>query len=345
MTVRLPRVGTVAQTAAGWQIGLRLRPGTCAGDLERVLGPVAATMRVASLRLRRDHGDASRVTLTIVERDLLSGPPVPWVAQQHPSVWAPLPLGVDVDGRRAEITLSQKSMLIGGQPGAGKSLAIHALVAQVAADPAAELWLADGKGGVELGRWAPCACRLATDIDDVLEVIDDLRAELAERYQVLRRAGRSLWPPEGSLVVLAVDELAAYTTHPDRAKAAKVVAGLRDLVARGRAAGMVVIVATQRPSADVVPSSLRDLFGLRLALRCATPDSSDMILGAAMAAQGYSAAAIAAGTPGVGWLLNDGVEPVLMRVGWLSDPALEQAVSRAVSVRSQHVWDDDRWWA
>lgn len=344
MTARLPRICSVDPTAAGWEIGLRLRPGMCAGDLERVLGPVAATMRVASLRLRRDHGDASRVTVVVVERDVLGGP-VRFAGQQHPSVWAPLPLGVDVDGRRAEIALPGKSMLVGGLPGAGKSVAIHALVAQVAADTTAELWLVDGKGGVELGRWAPCACRLATDIDQTLEVIDDLRAELDERYQVLRRSGRSVWPPEGSLVVLAVDELAAYTTHPDRAKAAKVVAGLRDLVARGRAAGMVVIAATQRPSADVVPSSLRDLFGVRLALRCATPDSSDMILGAAMAAQGYSAAAIAAGTPGVGWLLDDTAEPGLMRVGWLSDPELEQAVARAVSVRAGHVWDDDRWWA
>jgi S-DNA-T family DNA segregation ATPase FtsK/SpoIIIE len=38
---------------------------------------------------------------------------------------------------------------------------------------------------------------------------------------------------------------------------------LRDFVARGRAAGMVTVATTQKPSADVVPTFLRDLFGFR----------------------------------------------------------------------------------
>ena len=42
----------------------------------------------------------------------------------------------------------------------------------------------------------------------------------------------------------------------------------RDLVARGRAAAMPVIAATQRPSVDIIPKSLRDLFGYRAAFRC-----------------------------------------------------------------------------
>lgn len=54
---------------------------------------------------------------------------------------------------------------------------------------------------------------------------------------------------------------------------------LRDLVARGRAAGIVVVAATQRPSADILPTSLRDLFGYRWAFRCSTDASSDVILG------------------------------------------------------------------
>lgn len=45
---------------------------------------------------------------------------------------------------------------------------------------------------------------------------------------------------------------------------------LRDLIARGRAAGIIVMLAAQKPSADTVPSAIRDLVGLRLAFRCAT---------------------------------------------------------------------------
>ena len=46
---------------------------------------------------------------------------------------------------------------------------------------------------------------------------------------------------------------------------------LRDLVARGRAAGVITVAATQRPTAEVVSPSLRDLFGYRWAFRCTTP--------------------------------------------------------------------------
>ncbi len=59
-------------------------------------------------------------------------------------------------------------------------------------------------------------------------------------------------------------------------------------MARGRAAGIIVVAATQRPSADIIPTSLRDLFGYRMAFRCTTDSSSDIILSQGWAGQGYS---------------------------------------------------------
>jgi S-DNA-T family DNA segregation ATPase FtsK/SpoIIIE len=45
--------------------------------------------------------------------------------------------------------------------------------------------------------------------------------------------------------------------------------------------GIVGIEATQRPSADIIPTSLRDLFGFLWAFHCITEASSDTILGRA----------------------------------------------------------------
>ena len=42
---------------------------------------------------------------------------------------------------------------------------------------------------------------------------------------------------------------------------------------------MIVILATQRPSHQVIDPSLRDLFGYRWAFRCTTDSSSDTVLG------------------------------------------------------------------
>ena len=67
---------------------------------------------------------------------------------------------------------------------------------------------------------------------------------------------------------------------------------LRDLISRGRAAGMIVIAATQKPSNDIVPTYVRDLFSFRMALRCTTPEASDTILGQGWAKEGYSASTL-----------------------------------------------------
>src|SRR5262249_27888095 len=66
----------------------------------------------------------------------------------------------------------------------------------------------------------------------------------------------------------------------------------RDLIARGRAAGVILILATQRPSHQIIDPSMRDLFSYRLAVRCTTDSSSDVVLGPGWAGKNYNAAEI-----------------------------------------------------
>jgi hypothetical protein len=81
--------------------------------------------------------------------------------------------------------------------------------------------------------------------------------------------------------LLAVfDELAYFSaTVGDHKQQNEFTTLGRDLVAPGRAAGVIVVAAAQRPSADIVPASLREVFGYRWAFRCSTDSSSDVILG------------------------------------------------------------------
>jgi S-DNA-T family DNA segregation ATPase FtsK/SpoIIIE len=128
-------------------------------------------------------------------------------------------------------------------------------------------------------------------------------------------------------------EAALYLMAEDRKKRARFAELLRDLVARGRAAGVIVVAATQKPAADVVPSSLRDLFGFRLALRCTTPQASDTILGQGWASLGHDAAKIAPEQCGIGFLLADDGLPVRMRAFYLDDQAVEALAERAAALR------------
>ena len=93
----------------------------------------------------------------------------------------------------------------------------------------------------------------------------------------------------------------------------------RDIVARGRAPGIIPVEATQRPSADIVPTSLRDLFGYRWAFRCSTEASSDTILGHGWANQGYTATEIDPQARGVSWLRAEDGIPQRVKSAYLSD--------------------------
>jgi hypothetical protein len=64
------------------------------------------------------------------------------------------------------------------------------------------------------------------------------------------------------------------------------------------AAAMPVIAATQRPSVDIIPKSVRDLFSYRAAFRCTSTGSSNIILGAGWSEAGFDATTISPVNPG-----------------------------------------------
>ena len=137
-------------------------------------------------------------------------------------------------------------------------------------------------------RSTPCTgCKSA--IDDRTELLLD-------------RGARKVTPDLGwPLYLVAVDEIAYYSaTVGSKAQQNEFSACNRDVVARGRAPGIIPVEATQRPSADIMPTSLRDLFGYRWAFRCSTDASSDTILGHGTANSGYTATDIPDDSPGVG---------------------------------------------
>ena len=134
--------------------------------------------------------------------------------------------------------------------------------------------------------------------------------------------------------MFAIDELRFFTSHSDRKKRQAFNDLAIDLAARGRAAGIILAAATQKPSTDVVPSSLRDLLAYRWAMRCTTKDASDTILGAGSATAGFSAATIDTRTPGVGLLLSEGEVPRRVRSAYLSDEEIRMIAARGKALRA-----------
>ena len=276
--------------------------------------------------------------MTLVRRDPfddLSHLPWPLTSAQSVSLWDPVPIGVDEEGSVVSISLPERNVLLGGEPGAGKSAALSILLASAPLDSSARLRLLDGKL-VELAAWAPIAEGIAgTDADDAIALLRELQTEMDARYrELLARGLRKVRRGDGLPLHLVVcDELAFYLTLPDKNQRQQFTELLRDLVARGRAAGVIVCAATQKPAADVVPTALRDLFGFRFALRCNTPQASDTVLGQSWASAGFDASTVPGGQRGVGYLLAEGERPGRVKGFYLDDDDVAGITERAAASR------------
>jgi S-DNA-T family DNA segregation ATPase FtsK/SpoIIIE len=249
----------------------------------------------------------------------------------------PIPFAVDENGEQVSVSLVERSVLIGGQPGTGKSSALQMLVAAAALDPSVRLTVLDPKV-VELAAWARCAETAAgPDVAEAIESLRSIQSLMDARYGDLLAAGlrKITSSPDLPLHVIVIDELSFYTGAEDRKQRDVFVGLLRDVVARGRAGGFIVLAATQRPSTDIVPSSLRDLFALRVAFRSATRDHSDVILGTGYASLGYDASTIPLGEPGVGFLLAEESAPQRIRTYYIDDETVGLLAERAAAIRKR----------
>jgi FtsK/SpoIIIE family len=329
---RIPRITRCRLTRAGEQLRVRVPAGSQVPDLEAQAERIAAFLSVREVRVVRDPASARHAKVIVLRRDPLADPtPTPWplVTANRLSLWQPIPVGTDEDGSPVTVTLPERNLLLGGEPGAGKSNVLQLLVAVGALDPTVRLTLFDPKL-VELAVWQGSAARLVgPNVEEAIEVLKQLISELDDRYLTpARQPGQEGHRGRRPAAAPGRDRGAGVLhQRPDRKAAQAFSTLLRDFLARGRAAGMVTVATTQKPSADVVPTFLRDLFGFRWALRCSTPQASDTILGSGWASEGYPAAR------GVGLLLQEGGVPVRLRSCYLDDLDLTELARRAEVLR------------
>ena len=169
--------------------------------------------------------------------------------------------------------------------------------------------------------------------EEAIELLRELRAEMDERYrELLARGQRKIRRDDGLPLHLVVcDELAFYLTVPEKASRQEFAELLRDLVARGRAAGVIVCAATQKPGADVVPSALRDLFGFRWAMRCTPRRPRTRSSGRAGRRPARTRRRSRAAQRGVGYLLAEGERPTRLRGFYLDDDDVAAIAERAAA--------------
>ncbi|MET8121391.1 FtsK/SpoIIIE domain-containing protein [Micromonospora sp. NPDC005291] len=238
------------------------------------------------------------------------------------SMFDPIFIGIDEFGQPVYLDVIYRNLLTAGEPGGGKSGLINNICGHAALCDNTRLVLFDAKL-VELGPWRDLAdAFIGPDIDHGIDVLRRLLVVATNRYAwLLANRRRKLADGDGmSVIVTIIDELAMYSTVlGTKAQQEEFSTLLRGLVSLGRACGMPVVAATQRPSWDIIPASLRDLFGYRAAFRCTSLNSSNIILGQGWAEQGYTASDIAPTNQGAAYLLAEGGVPRRIKAAYLTD--------------------------
>jgi DNA segregation ATPase FtsK/SpoIIIE, S-DNA-T family len=203
-------------------------------------------------------------------------------------------LGRDVSGQPVVADLAaMPHLLIAGTTGSGKSVCIAALTACLVMNNAPEdlrLVMIDPKM-VELVRFNGLPHlygKVETDLQRILGVLQWVVAEMDRRYKILeashsrnlesynRKARRHKGEEVLPRIVVLIDELAdLMMSAPEQTEPALV-----RLAQMARATGIHLVVATQRPSTDVITGLIKANFPARLSFATASSIDSRVILDA-----------------------------------------------------------------
>ena len=215
-------------------------------------------------------------------------------------------LGVDEMGSEVRVSADDVSVLISGVPGSGKSC-IAAFIHH-ASERGNTCVAIDLKSGVEFERFRGCrGVSVVSSPSEALEELRKLVSWMDDRYVTLRglkarKAEDAGLPP----VWLVIDEVQQLTNPPNRQRREEGRRLLADLLARGRAAGLVVVVGTQHASGEVLSTQARDLFRVRIAFHQVTSEGWKMALGRRL-----EASAPAISSPGLGFMTAEGSDGII----------------------------------
>lgn len=180
-------------------------------------------------------------------------------------------------------------ILLGGSTGSGKSVLLKLLLMQ-ALHKGAEVYIADFKGGVDFPKDWHKKCRMCFNEQDLLYTLNQLVAVLEYRKGRLAETGCKDLDAYNEVtgeglprLVFACDEVAEMLDRTGRSKEdkellAQIENRLATLARLGRAFGIHLILATQRPDANVIPGQIKNNLDFRVCGR-ADDTLSGIILG------------------------------------------------------------------
>ena len=226
--------------------------------------------------------------------------------EEDQTIYEPLPLdeeamkvvcAVDSVGEQQAVSFKNVSgMTVAGVPGSGKTAGLTSFLLPVALSENVELNIIDGKGGHDWAAYKPICAYYSNDDEDLQALRDYLQSavdDMRERVQTMpeKLGVADFWHASAERrraagvkhKIIVIDECQNYfekrTNKEATALTQEIVRLTTSLVKKGRSAGITLIATTQKPTADSLPTGLRDNCALKICFRVTTKEAQKAALG------------------------------------------------------------------
>ncbi|MFI5754643.1 cell division protein FtsK [Streptomyces sp. NPDC051569] len=293
-----------------------------------------------------------RLVLWVGDQDMSTAKKPVWPLLKAGAVdlFKPVAFGTDQRGRWVEITLMYIAAVIGAIPRMGKTFLLRLLLLIGALDVRAELHTYDLKGTGDLdpvGERVSHRHRAGDDDEDIeyaLADLRELREELRRRAKMIRSLPRDICPeskvtselankPKLGLhpIVVGVDECQVWFEHPKHGAEFEEIC--TDLVKRGPATGIVLLLATQRPDAKALPTGISANASARFCLKVMGQLENDMVLGTSSYKRGIRATMFSWKDKGIHYFVGEGADARIVSSVYVDAPTAETIGLRARKLR------------
>jgi DNA segregation ATPase FtsK/SpoIIIE, S-DNA-T family len=346
----------VRQDGPGWRAEVDLPYGVTATQVIERREQLASGLRrplgaVWPEPATSEH--AGRLELFVGQQDITSRRPVPYplLKSGTADVFKPVPAGTDVRGRPVKAPLIYHNWLVGSMPRNGKTGTVRELNAAISLDPLARMWVHDLKGTGDLDPFELLCDRFVSGIDDesvayAAESLAKLRTEVERRSPKIKRLPTSICPDKRLTRQIAekhrdlrpigctIDECQNLFANAKYGKQAG--ADAEFIIKVGPAMGVFLILATQRPDKESLPTGVSGNVSIRFCLYVAGQVENDMILGTSAYKNGVRATMFRPEIDaGLGYLKGATPAPKVVKTYYMNVPETQAVVARARVLRER----------
>lgn len=267
---------------------LRLQPGGRVNKIERCATEIALGLKSYSIPIVRvipEEGLVSVELLTNPQEYVGFEELIEDLAKSEGDL--PVIMGRDYSGNNIVDDITKMPhLLVSGTTGSGKSVLLHSIICSLISCETTNVHLAlvDPKN-VEFSYYnniKQLMYPVVNYADEAYSVLSDLVSEMDARFKLMARVGvneikeYNTKRPKKQLpyIVLIIDEFSDLMQRSKKEFQTK----LSRLAQKSRACGIHIILATQRPSADVVTGIIKANFPARISCRVTSAVNSRVVL-------------------------------------------------------------------